>query len=872
MQLSEGAHLGRYKIVSAVGAGGMGEVYRAEDTLLNRPVAIKVMPEHLAENAEALKRFQKEAKALAALSHPNILAIHDFVSEQGVSFAVMELLEGETLRARIAKSPLGWQKAAEIASAVAEGLAAAHSKGVIHRDLKPENIYLPSRGNLKILDFGLARLKPTVKEGELTEAPTMSRMTESGVVMGTVPYMSPEQVRGESVDARSDIFSLGTVLYEMLSGHRPFTGRTTAETTAAILRDEPPALIGIPPELDRIVQHCLEKDPERRLHSAHDLAFALKDLLTTPSSKTDAAQPAAIKRRKFRITAALTILVFAVSGIGLVRFLRRPSERKIESLAVLPIKNLSGDPRQEYFADGMTEELIEKLASISALRVISRTSVMEYKESKRKSLPQIAKELNVDAIVEGSVMQAGNRVRITAQLIYAPTDRHLWADSYERDMTDILALQSDVASAVAHEIRVKLTPQEKDQFAQSPSVNPASYEAYLRGIGYTEMVHPSDEELRIGITMFQKAIEIDPGFARAYASMSKAYSRMDFLFGSGQQSLRKAKEAVDRAFQLNPKLPEVHIALGFYYYWGLGDYERALQEFSIAQKGAPNDVQLLMGIAAIHKRQGNFEVSLEENQRILELDPKNAMAADELGILYELMDNYAQAQQFFDLGISLAPDQSYIYMNKVNDYLRWKGDTKRARAMAMEIPNEALRKGSLVSIELLDRNYQAALDSLPLKEPYASYESDISMGDCYRLLNKQEKARESYETARIQLEKLLENNPANAYLRSVICIAYAGLNRKQEAIHEAKAAVELFPVSKDAVFGPGYLRSLAIVYVMVGEYEAALDQIEYLLSIPGSSRFGVTVPLLRIEPTWDALRSNPRFQKILEKYQHAQTR
>jgi len=289
MQLSHDTRLGRYRIVSPLGAGGMGEVYRAEDTLLNRQVAVKVLPEHLAENLDALKRFQKEAKALAALSHTNILAIHDFVSEQGLSFVVIELLEGATLRARITKSSLPWQKAVEIATGIAEGLAAAHSKGVIHRDLKPENIFLTSQGGLKILDFGLARLKPVVAEEELTESPTISRMTESGIVMGTVPYMSPEQVRGEAADARSDIFSFGCVLYEMLAGKRPFSGSNAAETTAAILRDDPPKLAGVPPELDRIVQHCLEKDIERRLHSAHDLAFALKDLQASPSNSVAAA-------------------------------------------------------------------------------------------------------------------------------------------------------------------------------------------------------------------------------------------------------------------------------------------------------------------------------------------------------------------------------------------------------------------------------------------------------------------------------------------------------------------------------------------------------------------------------------------------------
>ena len=466
MRLSAGTRLGAYEIVGPLGKGGMGEVYRAKDTRLGREVAVKVLPEHLAENAEVLRRFEREAKTLAALSHPNILTIHDVGTEQSISFVVMELLEGETLRARIAQSALSWEKALQLAIPVAEGLAAAHSKGVIHRDLKPENVFLTSDVRVKILDFGLARFKPPVSQEELKELPTQSRATEAGVVLGTVPYMSPEQVRGESVDARTDIFAFGCLLYEMITARRAFSGNSNAEVTAAILRDEPATLASsvkeIPQELDHVIAHCLEKNPDQRFQSARDLAFEMREILnlggraSAPAVELlsqDRGQGRPRSRRMaVWITAAFLVfgaLMIALNVGGLrERFRGKPVLGPIDSLAVLPLKNLSGDPKQEYFADGLTEELIGKLARISALRVISRTSVMEYKSAHKKSLPEIAKELNVDAIVEGSVMHSGDRVRITAQLIYAPTDRHLWAESYERDMSDILALQNDVASAV----------------------------------------------------------------------------------------------------------------------------------------------------------------------------------------------------------------------------------------------------------------------------------------------------------------------------------------------------------------------------------------------------------------------------------------
>ncbi|HEY4490360.1 MAG TPA: serine/threonine-protein kinase, partial [Acidobacteriota bacterium] len=404
MGLARGMQLGRYEILAPLGKGGMGEVYRAKDTQLGREVAIKVLPEDLAENPQALKRFEREARAVAALSHPNILAIHDSGTDQGVTYAVMELLEGETLRAKLGSSAIPWSKAVEIIVAVAEGLAAAHTKGVIHRDLKPENIFLMKDGRIKILDFGLARWTPVVSQEEITEAPTKSQVTELGAVMGTVPYMSPEQLQGDSLDARSDIFSLGSILYEMVAGKRPFSGKSPAETMGAILRDDPPKLAGLPPEVQRIIERCLEKNPDQRFHSAHDLAFALKDTLNISGSGASpalATRPVAF-RKVWIIAIVLAVIAIAV---GSWRIIGRKAPvvlplQKIESLAVLPLKNLSGDPKQEYFADGMTEALIAKLARIASRRVISRTSVMEYKDA-HKTLLEIAKELNVEAIVEG---------------------------------------------------------------------------------------------------------------------------------------------------------------------------------------------------------------------------------------------------------------------------------------------------------------------------------------------------------------------------------------------------------------------------------------------------------------------------------------
>lgn len=875
MPLSQGTRLGRYVIVSSLGAGGMGEVYRAEDSLLNRQVAVKVLPENLSENSDALRRFEKEAKALAALSHSNVLAIHDFVSEKELSFVVMELLEGETLRSRIARSPLPWHKVVEIATDIAEGLAAAHSKGVIHRDLKPENILLTSTGGVKILDFGLARLKPVVTEAELTEVPTISCATESGIVMGTVPYMSPEQVRGQPADARSDIFSFGCILYEMFAGKRPFSGSNAAETTAAILRDDPAKLTGIPPELERIVQHCLEKDAERRLHSAHDLAFALKDLLAVQSNSVVAAPPLRQRSRAVWITAAVFVVsALLIAMIGLrQKFIGRTPAEKIESLAVLPLKNLSGDPKQEYFADGMTEELIAKLARISALRVISRTSVMEYKGIHKKSLPEIAKELNVDAIVEGSVLHSGNRVRITAQLVHAASDRHLWAESYERDMTDILALQNDVARSIAQEIQIKLTPDDQANLARAPTVHPEAYQAYLRGLEYSRIFGWSEQDGRLAIEMLERAAELDPKFALAYTELARTHSKMVLHgFDTGEKPLKKARAAVDRAFALQPDLPEAHLALGYYHYWGHKDYQLALKEFAIAGKDLPNNTLLLDGTASVQRRQGDFQASIENMRRAVALDPKNAGSAANIGFSYTVTRRYSEAERYYDRAISLAPDASFPYRMKAFNHWARDGSTKKARATLERMPEKQETTGSEGDWfwqEIYERNYQSALDRLsstsevPFKDVDEFIPRTLLEGVTYQLMKQPKKALASFDSAGLLLEGELRKRPEDPRVHSSLGIVYAGLGRQKDAIREGKLAVELYPVSRDALEGPAFVQNLALVYVMTGEYDLALDQIEYLLSIP--SFFSVS--LLRLDPRWDPVRNHPRCAQLVEKYQ-----
>jgi TolB-like protein/Flp pilus assembly protein TadD len=688
MRLNTGARLGPYEILSPLGAGGMGEVYRARDTRLGREVAIKVLPERLAGDAKALSRFEREAKAVAALSHPNILAIYDFGEENGVFYAVAELLEGESLRERLVRERLSWRRAVEIGSAVAEGLAAAHARGIVHRDIKPENLFVTRDGVVKILDFGLA-LAEAPGSGDETATPTETMETAVGAVLGTVGYMSPEQVGGEVADARSDIFSLGCVLYEMLSGRRAFSGRTPGETMAAILRDHPPEIgvlgVGLPAALERVVGRCLEKRFGERFQSARDLAFQLREVSTgagvasgtAASGVSSAGHGPAVESMavlpfvavggdtdaeylcdgiaegvidrlsqvsKLRVMASTTLtryrgrevdprevgrelevravlvgrvyqrgesvvikaqLVDARDGSQLwgENYTRKAGDilaleeevsreiagklrtrltgekeergraRGIESVAVLPLENLSGDESQEYFADGMTEELIGSLSKISALRVPSRTSVMRYRKT-TKTLPEIAKELGVEAIVEGSVSRSGTRVRITAQLIDAGKDRHLWGDSFQRELKDVLALQGEVARAIAREVKAKLAPEEEARLAAVHSVNPEAYEEYLRGRHHVARRTP--EDALKARECFERAIAIDPDYAAAWAGLAMAYSMLSVSLYNmlpPQEGYPKLLEASRKAIALDPGNAEGHTLLGE----ALFTYERDME-------------------------------------------------------------------------------------------------------------------------------------------------------------------------------------------------------------------------------------------------------------------------------------------------------
>ena len=607
-----GKIISHYKILSKLGEGGMGVVYKAEDTKLDRVVALKFLPPHFGANNAEKERFIHEAKAASALQHNNICTIHEIdETEDGQMFICIDLYEGETLKKKIDQGPLSVQEAINIAIQIAEGLSHAHRKDIVHRDIKPANIFITRDGIVKIVDFGLAKLRGVTK------------LTVAGTTLGTAAYMSPEQAKGDQVNSRTDIWAFGAVLYEMVTGRQPFRGDYEQALTYAILNEDPEPVTalrtGIPMALERLILKCLAKDPARRYQDFQDVLVDMKAV----QEKSRLGSKGVIKqypshRRLASVICVIAILFIVVTLAGLY-FYTRHQTHKIDSIAVLPLVNLSGDPNQEYFSDGMTEAVIAELANLKALKVISRTSIMRYKHTE-KVLPEIAKALDVDAIVEGSIMRAGDRVRITTQLIDGRSDRHLWAKNYERNLNNILEIQGEVARDIASEIRVSLDKQEKVALsAKAQSIDPEAYDAYLHGLYYWNK--RTEPDLKKGIDCFKQAIEKEPQYAAAYAAISQSYIVLAaWGFISYSDSNEKARIMSEKALEINNRLAEAHTALGAVYE-GEWEWEEAEKEYKRSIELNPNYATGHQWYAEFLSLLGRHQKAIAEMQKALALDP-----------------------------------------------------------------------------------------------------------------------------------------------------------------------------------------------------------------------------------------------------------
>ncbi len=869
MTLSPGTRLGPYEILAQLGAGGMGEVYRARDSRLGRDVALKVVKPLLATDPDRLSRFEKEARAAAHLDHPNILVVHDVGTYGDIPFIVSELLQGESLREKL-DAPLSPKKAVDYTIQIAHGLAAAHEKGIVHRDIKPENVFVTKDGRVKILDFGIAKLLPSTEAAGVDTATLTATATQPGTAIGTVAYMSPEQVRGQPVDARSDLFSLGVVLYEMLSGKRPFLRDTPAEIMTAILREEPPDLTetnrGVPAALEKVVRHCLEKETVSRFHSARDVVFALEALPEVSSAlPVTPMSPTGVwlhRHRRSLTGAALLLVALAVTGIFLWPVFHRSGAGGIKRVAVLPFEN-QGVAEDGYFADGMTDEVRSKLTGLHGLAVTASASANQYRAT-TKPPEQIAKELGVGYLLMAKVQRqrAGqaSRIRVTPELVEvgsggAPTAR--WQEAFDADLSDVFRVQGEIATKVAESLEVVLTGIERSLLEARPTSNLAAYDAYLKGKESTRTGYGR----RAAVTFDEKAVALDPRFALAWATLSLHHS---WIFATMEPSAHEAEEArvaAERAVELAPGLPESKLALALYYARIKKDVARAHDLLSQALETSPRNAELLSVSSWFEQ---DPDKALELLYRGETLDPRSTLIQRDMADRLIALRRGAEARVVCNRGLAIDPKHGDLVEAKARTYIQ-EGDVAGARAVVAAVPKDvapttlAAWFGSLDW--LLDDEQHATLCRLtPAAFDDDRVEWGMTLAQAWSRTIDTARVTEYAEEARKLLAARIKQAPDDVGRRLQLALSLAYLGKRGEAVREGERAVALRAIAKNSPRDLRYIQlELVRIHILCGNQEKALDLLEPLLKAP----FYLTPGWLRVDPTFEPLRKNPRFQKLV---------
>ena len=877
-----GKRLAQYVVADRIGKGGMGEVYRARDTTLDRDVAVKVLSTDLAANKSLGARFEREAKMLATLNHPNIATLHGFESHEGTSFLVMELVDGLTLEHHIPVEGLAHEEFFELAIPLADALAEAHRHNVVHRDLKPGNVVVSSTGRLKVLDFGLAKLAQSRTPDSDSAAPTaMSQLTRKGDVVGTFPYMSPEQLTGKVVGVQSDVFSLGVVLYEMATGQLPFKG-TGAELASAILRDTPPRVDTLNDQLSgalgALVARCLAKEPSER----PDNAAGAHDELLTLSRDQHVLEPgggtAGLRRRPWQAALILAAAAIAAS-VWLLPSRDLSTDQDIapviaarKMIAVLPFENL-GATDDEFFAAGMTEEITSRLAGVNDLGVVSRSSANQYAKTD-KSSRQIGAELGVAYLLTGSVRWArdgeSSQVRITPRLIRVSDDTHMWSSTFDKELADVFELQSAIASQVVLELGVTLGEAEREVIEARPTENLVAYEAFLRGSessGYDcEVLHQKIESL-------EKAVELDPDFATAWAYLARNKANAYQNCSSANEETRvQARRALDRAVQLAPTSLHTVYAASSYAMMIEKDYEAALTWIESVGAAVDRDARLLSRKASLTRRMGRWDEAIELYGRAMERDPRDMRPRNGLGGLLLVTRQFSDVLDILDFSLALHPEHGSLWQWKAAVHWAWRGDVVSSRATLEAAPVEVDGPGYLHWAwfwqEVYEGRHQAALDRLSLvrvdwiRNNTHNWPTSMYTAHAYQFLGESDRARDSFEAARKTLLAEIERVPASDTVRQALSIANAGLGNKEEAVADAIRVVDAWPIEQQPFFGVIPLENLALVYTMVGEYDLALETLEVLLSIPSV----VTLPILELDPRWAPLHGHPRYQELKSRY------
>jgi serine/threonine protein kinase/cytochrome c-type biogenesis protein CcmH/NrfG len=878
--------LGDYELLEEIGRGGQGVVFRARQKSLNRTVALKVISLGQWASKAHLKRFRLEAEAAARLEHSGIVPIHEVGERDGSCYFSMKFVEGGQLDEVVRRAPMSIRNAVELITKVARTVHYAHEHGILHRDIKPGNILLDARGEPNLTDFGLARL-----------VETESTVTRTLEVMGTPSYMAPEQAVGNNAQLTSatDVYGLGAVFYQLLTGHPPFAGGTTFETIKLVLDTEPrqPRLLNrkIDHELSTICLKCLEKDPRRRYSSALALAEDLEHWLKHEPIRAKRSgffiHTSKWVRRKPAIAwliASLVALAAAMSWNVWRSELIPDNVGGTKGIAVLPFDNLSPDPDNAYFAEGIQEEILTRLVSIAGLKVISRTSTQRY-QSKPRNLSQIAKQLGVANILEGSVQKAADQIRVNVRLINAQTDSHLWAETYEWKLTDIFGVESEIAKRIAELLQAKLTGREEQALAARPTNNPEAYDAYLRGLTFearsygSSWINYSSDLLGKAIGFYELAVQLDPNFALAWARLSRADAFLYFNGASPNQG-DTAKRALENAQKREPDSSETLLALGYYQYWVLIDYGSAKATFGRVSKMLPGKSEVLRALAFVTRREGHWDESIAYFEQALALDPRNADLVSNTAQTYAMLRQFPTALKLCDRVLDIRPNEPDVMAVKARIF-QLQGNLQEAAKLLVGISEQSptLETFDIKITQLrLERKYgeairllQAHLAQFHFASPDDMGIEQVALAFMQRLAGDTAGAKVTAERARNTLEQLNRDRPDNVGGAVTLSQVYAAIGEKDTALKAAERAIMLWPSAKDAMTGPAIEENLATIQANFGENSRAISKLTQLLQTPYSGwLYGgtpVTPALLRLDPLWDPLRADPAFQKLCEEKQ-----
>jgi serine/threonine protein kinase/predicted Zn-dependent protease len=883
--------LGDYELLEEVGRGGQGVVFRARQKSLNRTVALKVISLGQWASKAHLKRFRLEAEAAARLEHPGIVPIHEVGERDGQCYFSMKFVEGGQLDEVVRRAPMSIRQAVELIVKVARIVHYAHEHGILHRDIKPGNILLDAKGEPHLTDFGLARLV----ESE-------SNVTHTLEILGTPSYMAPEQAVGNNaaVSSPTDVYGLGAVLYQLLTGQPPFAGGTTYETIKLLLDTEPrqPRLLN--PKIDRdlstICLKCLEKDPKRRYSSALALAEDLERWLKHEPIEARRTGIFARGTKWVRRNPTSALLVACLVALAVAagwiawksEFIRHPVVTS--GVAVLPFDNLSPDPNNAYFAQGIQDEILTRLASIADLKVISRTSTQRY-QSKPHNLSQIAKQLGVANILEGSVQRAADQVRVNVQLINAQSDSHLWADTYDRRLTDIFGVESEIAKRIAESLQAKLTGREEQALAVKPTNNPEAYDAYLRGRAFEARNGAWIDLLMKAIGFYERAVQLDPKFALAWARLSRADALLYYRnAGSGDKMRDAAKKALENAQKLEPNSAETLLALGCYQRRVLADDGLAKTTFTRVSKMLPGNSEVISFLASIALDEGHWDQSIAYFEKALALDPLNAELLAVTAWTYGMRRQFPTALKLYDQALDITPNDPDVMASKANIYQAQGNLEQAARCLSQITAQTPGVLESKINQFAFERNYGEAIRLVQARLARLQTEGEMIAGGgfetetmkgthamlqlCLAMLQlaagDSTGAKVTAEQARNTLEGVRKTQSDHPAVWFAVAQANALIGEKDSARKAADRAIMLLPSAKDVLDKAGLQEYLAIIQTIFGENSRAISTLAQLLQTPystGAGRTPITPALLRLDPIWDPLRADPAFQKLCEQKQ-----